>query len=74
MANNSKDNRDIALLGLDTSSDAYALLQFIKNILNSQTSQQNKNSMSMTEQVKNVLEKISKENEDYLIMNKARRK
>lgn len=72
MASASKDKRDFGIKCLDPSSDAYTLLQFMKDILNNQSNQQSNNLINMTEQVKNVLEKVSKENENYLIMNKVK--
>ncbi len=66
-----KGNMSFGVRGLHPSSDAYVMLQLIKDVLSNQANQQSNNLVSLNEHIRNTLEKISKENEEYLIMNKV---
>jgi len=56
---------------LDPNSDAYTLLELLKEVLNNQSSEQNNNLCGFAESVKNMVERISRENEEYIVLNKV---
>ncbi len=60
-----------SMKNLDENSDAYTLLQMIKEIVANQSSEHNNNLCNYSEEIKNMLIKISKENEDTLNLNKV---
>ncbi len=67
---NNNSNK-INLDNMDKNSDGYILIQLIKQIIGDCTEDQNKNISSYSENIKKMIDKISKENEYYLNLNKV---
>jgi len=72
-ASGKKNNmsNDNIIKNLDPNSDAFTLLELIKNVLNKQALDQNNNINNISENINNMVQKISRENEEYLAMNKV---
>lgn len=69
--NSNKMSSPTKMKNLDPNSDAYTLLELIKEVLNNQSSEQTNNLCGFAESVKNMVERISRENEEYIVLNKV---
>lgn len=56
---------------LDPNSDAYALMHLIKDVISQQDNENSKSLGDRFDNIKNMIEKLSKENEEYLSINKV---